>query len=70
MKKNVGNTDMIVRLVFAAILLLLYFLKDFRPVPGLILLLLAVILGVTAFARFCPLYYIFRADTLKKEHKE
>lgn len=70
MKKNVGNTDMVVRLLLAAILLLLYFVKDFRPLPGLILLLLAVILGITAFVRFCPLYYIFRSDTLKKENKE
>jgi hypothetical protein len=70
MKKNVGNTDMVVRLLLAVILLLLYFLKDFRPLPGLIILILAVLLGVTAFAKFCPLYYVFRANTLKKENKE
>jgi hypothetical protein len=28
------------------------------------------LLVVTAFVRVCPLYYVFRTDTLKKENKE
>lgn len=68
MKKNVGKTDMIVRLVLAALAVILYFfvIKGM----GIILIILAIILVVTAFTRTCPIWYIFRADTLEKEKKE
>lgn len=70
MKKNVGKTDMIVRLVFAAVLLLCYFIFNIKDLTGIIVILLAIILVVTALTRTCPLYYIFRTDTLDKEKKE
>ncbi|HZM13679.1 MAG TPA: DUF2892 domain-containing protein [Bacteroidales bacterium] len=68
MKKNVGKTDMIVRLVLAALAVILYFfvIKGM----GIILIILAIILVVTALTRTCPIWYIFRADTLEKEKKE
>jgi hypothetical protein len=66
MKKNVGKTDMIVRLVLAAILVLLYFLLTNKLI-GLIFIILAIILAVTAIARTCPLYYIFRINTMEKK---
>lgn len=70
MKQNVGKTDMIVRLVFAAVLLLCYFIFNIKDLTGIIVILLAIILVVTALTRTCPLYYIFRTDTLDKEKKE
>jgi hypothetical protein len=68
MKKNVGKTDMIVRLVLAALAVILYFVVN--KGLGIILIILAIILVVTALTRTCPLYYIFRTDTLDKEKKE
>jgi hypothetical protein len=68
MKKNVGKTDMIVRLVLAALAVILYFVVN--KGIGIILIILAIILVVTAFTRTCPIWYIFRADTLDKEKKE
>lgn len=65
MKKNIGKTDMTVRLVLAALLLILYFFVG--KIPGLIFIVLAIILALTAVTRTCPLYYIFRADTLDKK---
>lgn len=70
MKKNVGNVDMVVRLVLAAFLILSYFLFNLKDLTGLIAILVAILLVVTAFTRVCPLYYVFRTDTLKKENKE
>jgi hypothetical protein len=70
MKKNVGKTDMIVRLVFAAVLLLCYFIFNIKDLTGIIVILLAIILVVTALTRTCPLYYIFRTDTLDKKKTE
>jgi len=69
MKKNVGKTDMIVRLVLAALALILYFIVD-NKLMGIILLILAIVLVVTALTKTCPIWYIFRADTLEKEKKE
>jgi len=68
MKKNVGKTDMIVRLVLAALAVILYFFVN--KGMGIILIILAIILVVTALTRTCPIWYIFRADTLEKEKKE
>ncbi len=62
MKKNIGKTDMIVRLVLAALLVILYFFVG--RITGLIFIIIAIILALTAVARTCPLYYIFRTDTL------
>jgi len=66
MKKNIGKTDMIVRLVLAAILVILYFI-GVGKLLGLIFIILAIILVITALTRTCPLYYIFRTDTLDKK---
>jgi hypothetical protein len=68
MKQNVGKTDMIVRLVLAALAVILYFIVN--KGLGIILIILAIILVVTALTRTCPIWYIFRADTLEKEKKE
>jgi Protein of unknown function (DUF2892) len=65
MTKNMGKTDMIVRLVLAALLVILYFFVG--RITGLIFIIIAIILALTAALRTCPLYYIFRTDTLDKK---
>ncbi len=65
MKKNIGKTDMTVRLVLAALLVILYFFVG--KITGLIFIILAIVLVLTAVSRTCPLYYIFRTDTLDKK---
>lgn len=66
MKKNVGKTDMLVRLILAAVLVIIYFI-GVGKLLGLILIIIAIILAVTALTQTCPLYYLFRIDTLKKK---
>jgi hypothetical protein len=66
MKKNIGKTDMIVRLVLAAILVILYFI-GVGKLLGLIFIILAIILVLTALTQTCPIWYIFRTDTLDKK---
>ncbi len=66
MKKNVGKTDMIVRLILAAVLVIIYFI-GVGKILGLILILLAIILVGSALTQTCPLYYIFSISTLKKK---
>ncbi|MCU0459515.1 MAG: DUF2892 domain-containing protein [Bacteroidales bacterium] len=65
MKKNIGKTDMTVRLVLAAVLVILYFFVG--KITGLIFIIVAIILALTALTRTCPLWYIFRTDTLEKK---
>jgi len=66
MKKNIGKTDMIVRLVLAAVLLIVYFI-GVGKLLGLVLIILAIVLALTAVTRICPIYYLFRTDTLEKK---
>ncbi|HHV00409.1 MAG TPA: DUF2892 domain-containing protein [Bacteroidales bacterium] len=65
MKMNIGKTDRSVRLILAVLLVILYFFVG--KITGLIFIVLAIILAVTALTRTCPLYYIFRTDTLDKK---
>jgi hypothetical protein len=66
MQKNIGKTDMIVRLVLAAVLVVLYFI-GVGKLLGLIFIIIAIILALTAVSRTCPIWYIFRTDTLDKK---
>jgi len=63
MKLNMGNTDRIVRLVIAALLVVGALLLGFGSVGGIILLGLAVVMLVTSAVGFCPLYAPFKFST-------
>jgi len=65
MKKNVGNVDKIVRWVISLLLLGLYFTDVVTGTLGIIFIVVAVILIVTTFISFCPLYLPFGIRTNK-----
>jgi hypothetical protein len=65
MKKNMGSTDKIVRLVLAAIIAALYALGYVSGTLGVVLLVVAVIFAATSFVNFCPIYKIFGVNTCK-----
>jgi hypothetical protein len=65
MKKNMGSTDKIVRLVLAAIIAALYALGYVSGTLGVVLLVVAVIFAATSFVNFCPIYKIFGINTCK-----
>lgn len=67
MKKNVGSIDRIVRVVIAAVILILFITKVITGTLGIVLLALAAILVVTSLLNFCPLYLPFKISTKKKE---
>lgn len=63
-KKNVGSVDKIVRIILGLVLLSLFFFLD----GGIKYIgLLGIILLLTAFISFCPIYTIFRINTHSKE---
>lgn len=64
MKKNVGNTDRFVRVMFGIILLILFMSGAIENnVVQWIVLGVSLILIITAFATFCPLYALIGKNT-------
>lgn len=69
MKKNMGNVDRVIRLLVAALFLILYFTHVITGTLAVILLILAGVFVVTSLLGFCPLYVLFGFNTLKKSQK-
>ena len=70
MKKNMGNTDRIVRVIVAVIIAALYFTNVITGMLGIILLVLAAVFLATSFISVCPLYMPFGLSTCEtKESK-
>ena len=69
MKKNLGNTDRIIRVIIAAVIATLYFMNILTGTFALVLLVLAIVFLVTSLAGFCPLYTIFGLNTCPVKHE-
>lgn len=67
MKKNMGSADRTVRVIVAAIVVLLYFTGVIQGTLGLVLIAFSGILVVTSLIGFCPLYLPFGLTTLRKK---
>ena len=67
MKKNVGTTDKIIRILIAVIIGILYFTGTITGTLGIVLFIFAIILLLTSFIGFCALYAPFGISTCKKK---
>ncbi len=65
MKKNMGNTDRIIRGVIGIVLVVIGGMV-LGIWWGIALFILGLILLLTAIIGICPLYYLFKISTLKK----
>jgi hypothetical protein len=65
MKRNMSNTDRIVRLVLAAVFAYLYFGGIVTGTLGILLVVLAAVFVLTSVVAFCPLYAPFKFSTFK-----
>jgi len=63
MTKNVGNADKIIRIILAVVAAILAFVVGAGSVGGIVLLVVAAVLLVTALVGFCPLYRLFGMST-------
>jgi Protein of unknown function (DUF2892) len=63
MKKNMGNTDRLIRIVLAAVFAILYFTNTVTGTFGIILLVLGGVFLLTSFISFCPLYTLIGLNT-------
>jgi hypothetical protein len=67
MKKNMGNTDRIIRILVALVIAALYFTHVITGTLALVLGALAIIFIATSFLSFCPLYLPFGINTCEKK---
>jgi Inner membrane protein YgaP-like, transmembrane domain len=65
MKRNLSNTDRILRVVLAAVFAYLYFSGIVTGALGIVLLVLGGVFLLTAVIAFCPLYAPFKFSTYK-----
>ncbi|HDJ34522.1 MAG TPA: DUF2892 domain-containing protein [Bacteroidetes bacterium] len=70
MKKNMGTLDRLVRILLAALIVVLYFTEVITGTLGIILLILAAVFLLTGLFSFCPLYVPFGIKTFREEKKE
>ncbi len=67
MKKNMGKTDRLLRLIAATGIIVLYFTGI---LPGTVAIVLGVVVAVlilTCFLNFCPLYKLIGINTCKRK---
>ena len=65
MKRNMSNTDRIVRVVIAALFAYLYFSGAVAGTLGIVLVVLGAVFLLTAVFAFYPLYAPFKFSTNK-----
>lgn len=63
MKKNMGNTDRIIRILLAVVFAVLYFTNTVTGTFGIVLLVLGAVFLLTSLISFCPLYPIVGINT-------
>lgn len=69
MKKNVGTTDKIIRILIAAVLVVLFFTNVVTGTLGIIALVLAGVLVVTSLVSFCGLYTLLGISSCPAKKK-
>lgn len=66
MKPNIGSLDRTLRILAAVVIIVLFFTHVVTGTIGLVLLVVAAILILTATVSFCPIYAPFKFNTIKK----
>jgi len=70
MKKNMGTTDRVVRIIIALIVIALFATEKITGTLGIVLVAFAAVFVLTSFISFCPLYAPFGISTCKLKSKE
>ncbi len=63
MKKNMGTSDRVIRILLAAVIAVLYLTGTVAGTLGLVLMILAGVFLLTSLVSFCPLYAPFGIST-------
>lgn len=65
MKKNIGNTDLLIRIAIAAVLLVGSLMDLLPSTLNAVALIVAAMLILTSFTTFCGIYALFGWNTCK-----
>ncbi|MBX2875689.1 MAG: DUF2892 domain-containing protein [Saprospiraceae bacterium] len=69
MKKNMGSTDQIIRVLIAVVVAALFFTNVISGVLGIVLLAVAGIFVLTSVVSFCPIYAVFGMSSCPVDSK-
>lgn len=69
MKKNMGSTDKMIRLIVAALIIIMYYTGVISGTVAIVGGILALVFALTSFISFCPLYLPFGISTRKKDEE-
>ena len=67
MKRNMGSVDRLIRVSIAALIAVLVLEKVITGTIAVVLIIIAGMLVVTGFLKFCPLYLPFGINTHHKK---
>jgi hypothetical protein len=67
MKKNMGTTDRIIRVLLAAVFAYLYFSGTVTGTLGIVLVVLGGVFVATSLISFCPLYTLVGMSTCPRK---
>jgi len=67
MKKNIGSSDRLIRVLLAIVFGALYFGGFVTGTLGLVLVILAGVFLLTSLLSFCPLYALFGLSTCPRK---
>ena len=67
MRKNVGKMDRVVRIAIAVVLSILAYSKIIPGDFALGVYIVSLIIAITGFVRFCPLYKVLHKSTCREE---
>ena len=70
MKKNMGNTDRIIRIIIAAVIAYLYFSGTVTGTLGIVLLVVGAVFLLTSLVGVCGLYSVIGVNTCKVKPSE
>ena len=69
MKRNMGSADRTIRVIAAAIIVVLYYIGAIPGTLGVVMILLAVLFALTSTMGFCPLYVPFGINSYQLKEK-
>ncbi len=66
MKKNMGETDRLIRTLLAVVIAVLIWTNILKGILGWVFGAVGIVFLLTSLIRFCPLYVPFKISTLPK----
>ena len=67
MQANVGGIDRAIRYLLVLVIILLFATGKVHGALAVVLGIIGLMLLITAFIRYCPLYPLLRISTVKKQ---